>query len=550
MTSLDIIAIIVLSAIVFTTGMLFAGKGKSMQGFFGAGGAVPWYISGLSLFMGFFSAGTFVVWGSIAYAQGLVAISIQWTMALAGLFVGLFIAPRWNHVKPVTVAAYLQERFGNKVQKAYSYLFMAIAVFTSGAFLYPVARIVSTAADWPLSTCIIALGLISVVYVSVGGLWAVMITDVLQFIILFSAVLAVLILSIQKVPATAELIQQLPAGFTNFLSDEYTGLFLAAFMVYNLIFLGGNWSYVQRYTNVANPAQARKVGLLFGALYIISPVLWMLPPILYRYLEPGLAGLQTESAYLLMCRQILPSGLLGLMLGGMVFATASSLNGNLNILSGVFTNDVFKRWYPHASKKQLMMVARVSSFLFGLLAIAVALSVQYMGGIVNVVLSIAAITGAPLYLPIIWSLFFKKISGQQVLTVTMASLLINITLKLGAPYVGLPYPRTMEMLVGVLIPLLLLAATQLYEAKATLPASINIPANEQVESTSLTSPIQENSPNPSDNHYGLRVLGIAVIATGLFICTLSFFTTSHSNIPLGIGGFQILLGLVVWKKHS
>ena len=70
MESLDYGIIIIFSVLVFTCGLMFAKSGKSMNSFFAAGGALPWWMSGLSLFMSFFSAGTFVVWGSIAYTNG------------------------------------------------------------------------------------------------------------------------------------------------------------------------------------------------------------------------------------------------------------------------------------------------------------------------------------------------------------------------------------------------------------------------------------------------------------------------------------------------
>ena len=70
MAILDYITIFVFTAGILVVGMSFAKTGSSMKSFFAAGGDVPWWISGLSLFMGFFSAGTFVVWGSIAYSYG------------------------------------------------------------------------------------------------------------------------------------------------------------------------------------------------------------------------------------------------------------------------------------------------------------------------------------------------------------------------------------------------------------------------------------------------------------------------------------------------
>src|ERR1035437_2847987 len=121
----------------------------------------------------------------------------------------------------------------------------------------------------------------------------------------------------------------------------------------------------------------------------------------------------------MMCKEALPVGLLGLMLGGLIFATASALNGLLNISAGVITNDIYKRLNPKSTDPTLMKVARVSTIVFGGIAIIIALLITRMGCIVNVVISIAALTGVPLYLPVIWSLFSRKQTGRSVLSVTL-----------------------------------------------------------------------------------------------------------------------------------
>ena len=134
------ITISLFSAGVLITGISFSRTGKDLKSFFAGGGNVPWAMSGLSLFMGFFSAGTFVVWGSIAYSYGLVAIIIQLTMAVAGFAVGTWIAPRWHRTHNLTAAEYITERFGVNTQKTYTYIFLAVSIFTTGSFLYPVAQ--------------------------------------------------------------------------------------------------------------------------------------------------------------------------------------------------------------------------------------------------------------------------------------------------------------------------------------------------------------------------------------------------------------------------
>lgn len=258
----------------------------------------------------------------------------------------------------MTAAEYISRRLGISVQKMYTYLFLLISMFTTGSFLYPVAKIVEVSTGFPLQSSILLLGGISILYVTVGGLWAVVVTDVLQFVILTVAVLIVVPLSFDEVGGVSVFLEKVPEGFFSIFNGEYTVLFIIAFTFYNLFFLGGNWSYIQRYTTVKTRKDAKKVGWLFGSLYVICPILWMIPPMVYRALNPELTGLADEGAYLLMCKEVLPTGLLGLMLGGMIFATASSLNGTLNISAGVFTNDIYKRIFPQTSEVRLMKIAR------------------------------------------------------------------------------------------------------------------------------------------------------------------------------------------------
>jgi len=468
MLALDYVVIVLFALMVLLAGMAFTGSGSSMKSYFAAGGALPWWLSGLSLFMSFFSAGTFVVWGSIAYQYGWVAITIQWTMALSGFFIGFYIAPKWRKTGALTVGAYIGNRFGAPLKQFYSYLFLLLSFVTTGAFLYPVAKLVNVSTGLSVEISIIAIGLLIIAYTAAGGLWAVVITDVLQFVILSAGLIIVIPLAFQEIGGPSQFIEKSPDGFFNLINDEYSMGFLVAFMFYNTIFIGGNWAYVQRYSSVRSEKDAKKVGWLFGALYLISPIFWMMPPMIYRLLEGGnLNGIENEGAFLLMCKQVLPQGLLGLMLGGMIFATASSVTTTLNMSAAVFTNDIFKRARNTVSEQNLMKIARLSTVLLGLLTIGVALLVPSMGGIVEVVLSVGAITGAPLFAPPIWALFSKRQTSFSIIITTVFGLLINLFFKFLSPVLfEVTLDRAAEMMVGVLVPLLILGLFEL-----TLPTS-------------------------------------------------------------------------------
>lgn len=543
MNILDYITIILFSIGVLITGVSFSKTGKDMKSFFSGGGNVPWGMSGLSLFMGFFSAGTFVVWGSIAYSYGMVSIIIQLTMAVAGYAVGTWIAPRWHRTHSLTAAEYITGRLGVKTQKTYTYIFLAVSVFTTGSFLYPVAKIVEVTTGIPLTTAIFALGAFSMVYVALGGLRGVVVTDVLQFVILFAAVVIAVPLAFDKIGGVGTFFEKVPEGFFELFEGEYTPGFVIAFAIYNMFFLGGNWAYVQRYTSVKTERDSRKTGWLFGVLYTISPILWMLIPMIYRVYNPSLSGLENEGAYLLMCKEAMPDGLLGLMLGGMIFATASSLNATLNISAGVVTNDIFKRMRPDASEKTLMNVARISTWGFGIMAIIVALLIRSMGGIVNVVISVAALTGVPVYLPVIWSLFSKRQTARTILSATFISLTINLIFKFVTPHFGLALDRTWEMIVGTAVPVILLAGIEVVlKAKEFIaPEYMAYISGRNVRMR------QENAGDTEESkrtdRFTQKVLGIGLGLSGVLITVLGFIAEENIVVPVAVGLVVTLTGI-------
>ena len=515
---LDYIVLLIFSLIIVLAGMSFARSGKNLISFFAGGGSVPWGISGLSLFMSFFSAGTFVVWGSIAYDLGWVSVTIQWTMCIGGILVGLVLAPRWKKAGILTAAEFLTRRFNLKTQKFYTWIFLLVSLFTSGNFLYPVAKIVSVSTGFSLYWIIIILGLSIILYTTAGGFWAVLITDVLQFIVLFSCVLVVIPLTLKMTGGVNGLSAKAPDEFFKLFSGEFTPWFIFAFFIYNTIFIGGNWAYVQRFTSVKDGRAARKSGLLFGLLYLISPVIWMLPPIAYRVINPGVVGLESEGAYIMMCKQVLPIGMLGLMLASMVFATASSVNTTLNMSAAVVTNDLYKTRYPNASAKETMRFARMITVVFGLGAVAVAMMVPGMGGIVEAVLSVGAIAGVPLLAPPIWALFSKRISGKDIVSVTIISLVINLFFKFITPWLfDLKFDRATEMAVGTIVPMGMLLILEIWAAlDGKISHQYIVYLNKLSEHTSVHVSTMEKD-SRDENTYAFRVLGFTLLVLGLLI---------------------------------
>ena len=255
-----------------------------------------------------------------------------------------------------------------------------------------------------------------------------------------------------------------------------------------------------------------------------------------------LTGLADEGAYLLMCKDVLPGGLLGLMLGGMIFATASSLNGTLNISAGVFTNDIYHRLFPNHSEQRLMKVARWSTIGFGITAIIVALLIPLMGGIVNVVISLAALTGVPLYLPIIWTLFSKRQNATSVMTATLLSLLLNGFFKFVTPYLfGFSFDRAEEMVTGVSFPIIILLVWEII-------AAIRGYVSPMYQAKAIQEEEPKEQEESSDNRQGQRVIGIGITLAGLLITILGIVNTVGRSIVLTVSTILMLIGLTIFYK--
>ncbi|MFB6271348.1 MAG: sodium:solute symporter family protein [Salinibacter sp.] len=544
MGHLDYVVIFLYLSAILAGGVAFARSSNDMTSFFGAGGQVPWWISGTSLFMSFFSAGTFVVWGTIAYELGWVAITMQWTMCVGGLAVGLLIAPRWRRTRALTAAEFIQKRFGTGLQQFYSYLILLYGVFATGAVLYPVAKMIAVATPYSLTACILVIGGIVVLYTTAGGLWSVLITDTLQFVILTAAVIVLVPLALSEIGGLGALARKAPDDFFAVVNGEYTPAFILAFSVYHVFLIGGRWGFVQRYTSVPSEVDARKVGLLFAGCYLVAPIIWMIPPMAYRVMNPGLTGLDTEGAYILVSEAVLPGGIIGLMFAAMISATASSANTTLNITAAVVTNDIYTDLvHPEASNRAQMIVARTSNVVIGGLMIGVALLVPAVGGIVNLVISMAALVIGPIAAPQIWGLFSRRLTAVGALVSTVVGLAVNFGFKFVTPALfDVSLSRGPEMAVGVGVPLVCLVGFELLRAAQERTA----PAFEQAFGGTSFEGKSGGLESLAQNRFGLWMLAVMLSVTGVGLFVLSAFMASQVWVALSIGTGILVVSAGVW----
>jgi Na+/proline symporter len=173
-----------------------------------------------------------------------------------------------------------------------------------------------------LVTAILVFGGIVVLYTMIGGLWAVLMTDVIQFIVLNVSVVFVVVLILLDVGGLGGLVAQAPEGFLALTSgSKYTWFFLFGWVAIHYFMIGAEFAFVQRYLCVPNARDAVRGTVLFGVLYLFSPFLWLLPPLLWRVQSPIPEGASAEvvrmlkeEAYIRSCKNVLPVGMVGLMM--------------------------------------------------------------------------------------------------------------------------------------------------------------------------------------------------------------------------------------------
>lgn len=552
MARLDFIVMGVFALLIFGIGLTFTRMGnKSGQAFFEAGGETPWWINGLSLFISYFSAGTFVVWGSIAYKFGFVANAIQTTMAISGFLVMLFIAGAWKRTGVATAAEYVGKRFGANEKQFYTYLTLLLSLFTTAAVLYPVGKMVHVASGMSLNLCIAIIGLIIVLYTAAGGLWAVLVTDVVQFVILTAAVLIVIPISFNEIGGVEKLISRAPDGFFSPVNSEYTLGFMLAFVVYQTFYIGGNWSYVQRYTSVGNEKQSKKVAGIFTLLYLICPIIWMLPPMIYRIINPSLHGLETEDAYMMLIQKVMPAGLIGLVLAGMVSATSSKANTTINMAATVFAQDIYNHLLrPEAPEREVIWVARAFTAIFGAATIGIAMWIPSAGGIVEVVLSTASIAGGALFAPLLWSLFSKRQTGLSVVSTSVVSLLLNLYLKTISPLLmDVKLNRTWETVCGMGIPVILLAMFEIWYimkkncSEKALEMERNV--KNKIKRDQGGEQEQIHFAAKEQNIFGIKVIAVSVMIVGAGVIALGLNASIYMLDVVSVGAVILIGGLAM-----
>jgi len=398
--------------------------------------------------MTIFSASTFVVWGGVAYRSGIVAIVIALMLGFASIMVGRLLAGKWSKLNIHSPAEYLGIRFGQGAIRCYTaagivgrgvhtaVALYAIAIMVVALMPLPAGHFLADPATGKLSVtyAVLILGAITFIYTAAGGFLAVLMTDVVQFAVLIAMIIIMVPLSFNDIGGIKNFVEQAPEGFFSLFNAPYTWVWMVLWLLLNFFMIGGDWSFVQRYISVPTAKDAKKSVYLVGALYFVTPLIWYVPALVYRVIDPNASP---EQSYMLMCQRVLGAGMLGMMLAAMISATLSLVSGTLNVYANVFTCDIYSIFRPNASEKSKMRVGRSFTYIYGLLITAMAAFIPVMGGAERVAVSILTLVISPLFIPSIWGLFSKRIGSKAVWSSMCITYFLGLLLKIGFSGSGL-----------------------------------------------------------------------------------------------------------------
>lgn len=535
MNGLDGTVIALYMTIVLGIGFLFGRYIRQIKDYFAGGNEIPWWVAGISFFMTGFSSIVFTAYAGIAYRGGFEAVTLFWTVVPALLIGVFFLSHRWRRAGILSPVEFLETRYSAGVRQLYAWTTTILVLVDNASRTYAMALFLNRLVNLSMPMTIVASGLIMGLTTLIGGIWAASVTDVVQFIILAGSLFIVIPLALDQSGGWSGFVSQAPDGFfdplNKFSMTAFIGLTLLTLVSYN-----ARWSLVQRYYCVPSERDARKVGWLGAALFLIGAPIWTLPSMLAVGLVPGLQGAETENAFAAVCQKVLPAGLMGLMVSGILSATMSTLSSEFNNLSAVLTRDIYQRLLrPQASDRELVSVGRGATLLVTAIITGLALAVPLFGGVWKVMMGIFSILGPPTMVPVLWGILFRKGSP---LGATLA-LVLGTTAGIVVHYLGLewkwdPNDRTAYVIFASL-------GTSLLCLVATTGRSV--PDRVHALFERLNTPIERHElrkggPSP------FFLVGLITFLIGVMMLPLGFFIERPlaRHLDWGVGGVLALLG--------
>ena len=544
--AVDYLVIGIYLVLMLGIGFYFSRFMKGGKDFFIGGNLIPWWVSGISLYMTMFSAWTFTGGASFVYETSWFGLLYFATWGTS-FFIGFIMsAKRWRRTRVTSPVEYIETRFNRSTHLFFSVYLVLSMLYWPAHHLASLSKICAPTmfpgSMSAIDVMIVVIGITIMLYTFLGGLWAVCITDVVQFLILI-AVCLVLIPAIflsGDFASMGSLLNQIPPlTFQHVVPDGtlYDQWYLLGLIAANM-FGNAVGDKAQRYYSVRDENEAMKVGWLTFGLFMTAPLLFGIPPLIGKVLWPDISMLNyfsgitkaEENIFIAVVLRYMPAGIVGFFLSAMMAASMSSMSGVWNTVSSIVSVDLYKnRFKPGATEKETLLVGRISVAVFALIAIVLALIIIHSDyGVFSFSNIFFGLTGVPSAIPMLLGIMTRRISRWS----AMASVLAGVLTASLARFV-LEYSLGQQFLITVAITLLFIGISnpvgRLYNARRVYALLFSALLSIALYLFFL---IANNNPDlsPGTLTNAMRASGVSFLLTAhfwLMLSALGFFALSY-----------------------
>lgn len=430
---LNTVILVVYMIAMLVIGLLFSGRQKTKEDFFLAGRALPWLPVAMSMYASVTSASTYLVLPSKAYSASVAMIVASVISPLVAPLLIFVVYPVYRRMRVTTSYEYIGARFGLAARQVVAALFVLARLGWLGTVLYAPALALNVTTGWPLYACILLLGVVSTLYTVMGGLSAVVWTDVIQFVLLVIGALWVLGTLLLNVPGGAAGIWDsasaagrlkvfdLHLGGT---SGALSGVLLhmsiwsvALHMMLNMCHeYGTDQVTVQRLMAVRDDRGVTKAILFNAAVdFVLVAVLLFVGLGLLAFYQQAPGGLpelaQADGILPYYIRHNLPAGVAGLVVTAILAAAMSSIDSGLNSIATVLQWDLWGLWRRRpASDRSDIRLARFLTVALGVIATGVAFVMADIGGILDGLSNVISLFNAPVLALFLLGMLWRRTS--------------------------------------------------------------------------------------------------------------------------------------------
>jgi solute:Na+ symporter, SSS family len=554
----DYVVVVGYFVIVLWIGFYFRDRLSATKDFFAGGHQIPWWLAGISHYMSSFSAFSFIAYAQMGYSYGWVAVTLFWSTIPGCVAGGLFFAKRWRRARVITPVQFLETRFSGFVRQLFAWAGIPVKVFDDALKVFATGLFVSVSAGVNLYLAIGVCGAVMVAYSFLGGLWALVVTDYVQFLMKALAILLLLPMAIAAAGGMGPAFSNLPPGFFQFGGGPFGWLYITGFIALMMISYNASWSLAQKYYSVRDEKEASKAAYFAGVLNFLGAPLMILPAVVGRHLLPDLVAQgRTADVYVLLVLKLLPVGMVGIIMAAMFSATMAMVSADFNAIASVLTKDVYERLIrPGASEKSLLAFGRGITLALGAVTTALSLwvAVSRQKALFDIMVTVLGTFLAPTLLPLLAGLAIRRLTWQGAVT-GFAAGLTNAFVLLAVKTWWLPaHPRTfassytfegitlwanlLMTAAGMIVGTLVWKRTPAYTARVDgFFAAIDTPiAADEV-------PARQGNPSAG-------VLGVSTIAVGVLLAVAGIAAGSPTALTVDLSIGAVLIAAGFWLRRG